>query len=465
MLSRFQRINRNDTLVSLALARAGGGGTSIFGTVTPVWYLDPVNGNNNAPGTSPSTAIKTTGELEKRVGLSWIGANTDVDVFLLNDFPSGSPAWNIVAAPKPPHRIWIHGKQKIVVTGSVTIVSGMNAGANTALVVNSAGTPWSSNIGKFYNVTSGAFAGLAGPIRADLGGGHARLGAIGATAPSTDDVEPIGSPGASTFSITTPTVVPPIIANVDGVYTGQDTNQGQLVITDCDLSTLMTADSFSVFSGSGFVQFGTCLIGPSVIGSSFSSAVACNYLPSNTAQIFIQGNHSAAGGAAFQSPDGFDVYGVQINSGAHWTSDDFGIEGFVFLAIAEGGSAGFLTIDVFNSDEGIFCAPGSNVVFEIGGHILWGTGNTGSTLALLSGSTATVSSDYQLVATNDTADWTVDGRATSTTLRSDTGAPITAANTWQPAGGNFAKAYGSGGFNGSVTDVVSGARLLKSASI
>jgi len=143
------------------------------------WFIDPVNGNDSARGSTTLTAIKTWREFARRV-------NGILGVKMTVTFLSSPPASDPIrlaagCEPDTPTNfsdaagLIIMGQMTTVATGTVTAAANADPATNTAPLFEDTARadPWV--LGERIEVTSGDQTGTVALVAKDLTGGQARV--------------------------------------------------------------------------------------------------------------------------------------------------------------------------------------------------------------------------------------------------------------------------------------------------
>jgi hypothetical protein len=100
-----------------------------------VWYIDPVDGDDNNTGLTADTALETHAEFERRIGHYNTFVPQVVDIHILNDLPSSDPI-NLMLKTKGSQQINYHGEscrlQTPLFSGTFSSVTVMDPSTNQA---------------------------------------------------------------------------------------------------------------------------------------------------------------------------------------------------------------------------------------------------------------------------------------------------------------------------------------------
>lgn len=133
-----------------------------------VWYIDPINGNDENDGLTSLTALGSGYELGRRWG---IGSTITVPV-TVNILGTGlvGCAWDV----KVNHSgaIYVLGARTQVTTGTISSYTGVVTTYNTAVkaILATSGTNFATQVGKRMRITSGARTDARAVVDADNGG-------------------------------------------------------------------------------------------------------------------------------------------------------------------------------------------------------------------------------------------------------------------------------------------------------
>ncbi len=135
-----------------------------------VWYIDPLNGNDEADGNTISTPIKNHQTLVDRIGKNTINQATTVN--LMNDFGTSNPIYLPFRMGNSGSLLYTGTKTLTTLyTGTFTTATAINAASNEGQIVGDTSIPTSWTAAGLLNTATGA------AIRIRITGG-ARSGAI-----------------------------------------------------------------------------------------------------------------------------------------------------------------------------------------------------------------------------------------------------------------------------------------------
>jgi len=140
------------------------------------WYIDPVTGDDNAPGDTPGSALKTYAEFQRRVGDFTILTPTEtfLNINILNDLGFTDPITfrNIMGRGRS---CFINGSEKVLATGTLTGTTDKDRSTNTPWQITDTAVDWSQYIGYKVVITSGQGTDSGAYILADLGSNTAHM--------------------------------------------------------------------------------------------------------------------------------------------------------------------------------------------------------------------------------------------------------------------------------------------------
>lgn len=438
----------------IALVRANKAlGYSSFAPESGGTYsIDPSNVTGKATDSGPGSAVAPWLTTSPLAALPPLTAPTDL--FILSDFPSDAPVWQMQVSGDVLGSLWVHGTKTVLRTGVLTSAVPFSettpAGGQPLLVTDATGAfDWSPYVGvAFFELLSGPHAGYIAPIRGAPSVGTGRLGALGNPNPFGVDVGPINPIGNENYRITRPTSIPGFAWEINGPGNFV-TNRDAIIVTDC---ATKNPTSISSAMGGTSSRFSSCILGATIWGG---------VVGVNIQNCIVTGAHTVATGFAIGNGGcGYQCF-VSANPGAAWRSDDWGMEASE-MGCAPGGLIDLLTIDAFNCFSPIIV---EGVCRLTRGHILWGSGNTSTAIAIYAGGKLQNGNGYVLniIGTGvGYSDFLLDGASSTTFVRNDNGAftgPIACSFA------NLALPCSSGGFGGSVQNLLNGAAIIASAQI
>ncbi len=453
---RTAEVQRLDVFVRMLMAR-----TTPIGTPQAAWYIDPSNATGRASdanlGTSAAPLLTTAG-LQEKIGTSWIGLSSRVDVTFLSAFPADAPQWPIDLITIGSGFVFLHGFQTAAHAGALSAATVLNRAGNAPmLVTDSAGFDFTPYVGtSFLKITSGPNAGAMAELRKNLGGGQVQLGELFIPDPLASGPAPIFTlVGNETYQVVTPSHVPSIISRIQGPR-HISSSVADLVIQDCAIKGV-TGD----VSGFGGTSIGltSCTIDNAQYTASLTSLQGCIMTSGSFHLIENGGQVSCYGGMAYGAL-------VSVNAGILGASRDWGPQTFGEVFVSAKGYLEFTEMSAFDCDAPFIVAVDGSMQ-ALGGsptHTLWGTGNTTCVVQVAADTGMVVSSGTTLVATGGGGGYTdfmLDGLHATSFVRSDNGAFVAGpvACTWA----NLA-APNPGGFGGNATNPVSQARVVTSTA-
>lgn len=145
----------------------------------PNWAVDPVNGDDLAPGT-PAQPIKSWPEFQSRVnGGMWSPSLADVAIEVRGDFNSASLAWRDISWKTSGTKVTVSGAESArttLYTGTFTAVQAYNAATNTPLQITDSAANFGTEQLGLLEITSGPNAGAIAGIARRISSTTLRLG-------------------------------------------------------------------------------------------------------------------------------------------------------------------------------------------------------------------------------------------------------------------------------------------------
>lgn len=161
--------------IAFGSQRSQAGFNTIF--VQPSFFIDSIAGNDNLPGISPATAIRTWAEFQRRIGkfteVSVLGGPGILTINLLNNLPVTDPiTWFNALAPG--NTALIQGQTVVLSSGVLTATQTDDPVANVPGTVTAPGLG-QAQVGKQIQITAGTGIGSRAGVGFDFGGGQVQV--------------------------------------------------------------------------------------------------------------------------------------------------------------------------------------------------------------------------------------------------------------------------------------------------
>ncbi len=360
------------------------GGSSAYLTQA-TWNIDPTNGNDSNTGLTAVTALKTWAEMDNRLGPE-AKIPQATNIFILGNLPSTDPI-NIRFLPIGGNIKIYGGPTTAVGSGATTIRSGVLSSVVAAVpatntpwqAVDVAVADWTAMLGARLRVTAGArINNMTYPAK-DLGGG---AGAAAARlSPPSDGTYSV----AGAIANTDPYVIETLVSVTPGAIIS-DASSALFTISFFDLTINAIAsnpnvgiwasattllffgcifDTFLFQNTTAVIAYRNCLFNPANHLTEFSSQ--CQFVGGlflNATNLFLGGGVLLFSiGVMFQGGNGVQHIGGTINLNSDTSVFDSGLDGYTMKAGSNTAANGTFT------------------------GVLYGSGNAGHGLSILSGLT------------------------------------------------------------------------------
>ena len=454
------------------------------------WFIDPVNGNDNNTGLTASTALKTDGERQRRMGPNpvWNGGDftytTPVAYHIryLNDVPATDPVKYFGTRGRNAN-IFLHGSQvngqgqSVLFTGTIdalVTLDNTTAGATTSwqITANALPASWTGSglVNHRIRLTSGANIGARSWVIKDLGAKQARCAEFFSAATYTFPFNGFAStqvPPAlnDTFVVERLTSINQFLWNIYdlddyALNTGFSTGCFESLAIGVDHTGVTTFGDMELNFGSGTLNYDGCQnLSPGLGTGGFIQFTSCGFyhgmFSGQFTTVTVYGGYAAPNACA----------AMNIGLGAfdsYWILD----LNFIFQ-YAAGGFQGIIQNFCQIGNVGFFDCTKSQL-FLIGGGMsngvqfygkLWGTGNTGRAFDFFAGVTAgfaaaTTAFNFSIATTPEIGFEFDAGTRTAIRAFDDAAGTYTAARNTTFT--NLLATVAAGGFGKHMADPVSG---------
>lgn len=401
------------------------------------WYIDPLSGSEENDGLTSSTPIKTFQELNRRLdGV----INTTINITILNDITETSPKLNVRTA-KPGIFVNVFGTRTTVRTSTLTS-AGTNATPASNLapsITDTSVVSWTSEVGKFVEITSGAQTGAICQILKDTGSGTART-----------------TPWMIASGVSAAVTTPPDSGSAYRVYNITDSGNLSINMSELTGRTVRLNDLIvNMLGAPGLCRFCIMKAMPACTGP--FSFHGCNIPFVSQAYSTSQNAQTTFSGCGF-----LNSLKIEVDSGVITASDCiFQKNGSINANVIVNGNGAafnsFTRCGFFDITISAIQVP-TFATLSLGTDGFYGSGNTSSLLAISSGGMVSIPGSYVPTATTSASTHiTLDGFTSHLPpLEASAGGSLPALSAMLTF-----TAWSSSPFSGNVTRSATGSRLIR----
>jgi hypothetical protein len=353
------------------------------------WYIDEDNGSDTAEGDSPSTALRSHGELERRLGSDAV-LGQDTKVHILSPTLTG-PITLRAFVRTPEDRLRYLGENPTqLASGTVTAKTSLNAATNTPLDItdsaigdwDTAGPGGTSLIGHRVRLTSGANVGAVGWLVKRVTATQARCSPFQLVDPLVNAswMPPLVEPAVSDSYVVEqlPIITAGLKAEVYRLSRGVSSSDFTALLVDSvEFEQANTANIAFIGTDSVGAFFSRCRIGAVHFNMDFGYIVDCLLAPASV--ISLRGtNKVVSGGAAL----GIASFTEALTLARHWLLQSG------FVSAPNGGGVVNTLLDgfaVFDATGGAISLSPSAKLLSGGSSRVWGSGGSDVGLSVPSG--------------------------------------------------------------------------------